>query len=167
MKGYVVYPTYETIDGKTSIKLFGRLENGQSFATVNKFRPYLYIRKKNEKKIDKFPEPTEIEETKFVNFEGEHLVKLFFKTKSELDEFFKVNHKKIETYEADIRPQSRFFIDNDILGGVNIEGEYESAEKIDRVYMEPDIKSANFLPDLKVISIDLESGKKGNLFCIG
>ena len=47
MKGYIIYATDEIIDNHTVVQLFGRLENGQSFATINKFKPYFYIKKKD------------------------------------------------------------------------------------------------------------------------
>ena len=53
MKGFIVYPTYRIIDGKAHVYLFGRLENGESFLTISKFRPYFYIREKDRKKLEK------------------------------------------------------------------------------------------------------------------
>ena len=43
MKGFIVYPTYKVINNKPHIVLFGKLENGHSFATLNSYRPYFYI----------------------------------------------------------------------------------------------------------------------------
>ncbi|MFH1289915.1 MAG: 3'-5' exonuclease, partial [Nanoarchaeota archaeon] len=164
MKAFIVYPTYETIDNQTYVFLYGRLENNQSFATINKFSPYFYVRKKDIKKI---PKKYSNKETKLTNFKGEPVIKISFQNNSELNNLFKELHKEIEIYEADLRPHYRFIIDNNFLGTINIEGDYVSSEKIDRVYNGPIIAPSNFKPKLKVLSLDTESDKNGNLYCIG
>src|SRR3989344_4918332 len=167
MKAFIVYPTYETIDGETVIQLFGRLENGQSFVTLNKFEPYFYIRKKDESILPATPKPIKVETTNLTNFKKEKVIKISYKTKTDLDNAFDKIKKEIETYEADIRPHYKYIIDNNLLSSIDIEGDYDSSEKIDRVYKEPKISSSSSKPDLKVLSIDTESDKEGNLYCIG
>ncbi|MBU0978187.1 MAG: ribonuclease H-like domain-containing protein, partial [Nanoarchaeota archaeon] len=167
MKAFIVYAAHDTIDNKTVVQLFGRLENGQSFAAIKKLIPYFFVKKKDAKKL-KIKSPSE--ETKLKNFAGEEVVKFSFENQTDLNNAYKEYHKEIEIYEADLKPQTRFIIDNDLLGNVDLEGEYQSSEKIDRVYNEPKISplsSENFKPKLKVISLDIESDKKGNLYCIG
>jgi hypothetical protein len=44
MKAFLIYPTYRIIDEKAYVYLFGRLENGESFLTINEFKPYFFIR---------------------------------------------------------------------------------------------------------------------------
>ena len=51
MKGFIIYSDYITIESEDHIRLFGRLENNQSFITINKFEPYFYIKKKDSKRI--------------------------------------------------------------------------------------------------------------------
>lgn len=167
MKGYIIYATNTITENKTSIQLFGRLENGQSFATIHEFKPYFYIRKKDAKKLKS---KAEQKETKLTNFKDEEVVKILFENKTDLTNAYKDHRKKIDIYEADLKPQMRFLIDHDVLGNINIEGDYESSDKIDRVYKEPKItpvKAEDFKPELKIVSLDLESDKKGNLYCVG
>jgi len=164
MKAYIIYSTFETIDNETFVQLFGRMENGESFVSVNKFEPYIYVREKDRKKL---PKKSKIEETKLSNFEDEQVVKVLFKTKGELSNVFKSLIKKIPIYEADLNPQMKFLIEKNILSTMDIEGEYESSEKIDRVYRDAELTPVEFTPKLKVISLDTESGMSGNLYCIG
>ena len=169
MKGYIIYPTYETISNETIVQLYGRLENGQSFVTLNKIKPYFYIKEKDLKKVEKLLSKYEIEKTNLINFKEEKVVKISAKDQSELNKLYQVVHKKVDSYEADIKPHIRFLIDNNILQTIKIEGDFTSSEKIDRIYNEPTISPVNsFKPKLKVLSIDTESDKKtGKLFCIG
>ncbi|MBI2452316.1 DNA polymerase II [Candidatus Pacearchaeota archaeon] len=168
MKGYIVYADYETIENETIIQLFGRLENGQSFVTLNKFEPYFFITKKEAKIFSSILKQCKVEETKLKNFEGEEVTKISFQTRANLTKLHEKIHKTIQTYEADLKPQYKFLMDKDILGCIEIQGDYESAERIDRVYKEPSVKPIKFYPKVKIISIDTESEKNsGKLLCIG
>ena len=167
MKGFIVYPTYTNTEGKTQIQLFGKLENGQSFVSVSEFTPYFFIKEKEEKKIKKLLKNFKTEKTNLTNFKGEKVIKISSENQTELNNLYNSIRKKIETYEADIKPHFRFMMDNDILGTLEIEGDYEPSEKIDRVYYNPKISPTNYKPDLKIASIDVESDSEGNLFCIG
>lgn len=167
MKAFIVSANSEIIENKTTVQLFGRLENGQSFAAVKKLSPYFFVKKKDAKKL-KLKE--KFEETNLKNFAGDEVVKFSFENQTDLTNAYKDHHKEVEIYEADLKPQTRFIIDNDLLGNIEIDGDYESSEKIDRIYHEPKISSIpseSFKPKLKIISLDIESDKKGNLYCIG
>ncbi len=170
MKGFIVYLDYVEDSGECKVRLFGRLENGQSFVSVHDFKPYFFIREKELKKIKKaigkfkFSE----EKTELGDFNEERVVKLSFEVQSELNKCrHEIHQKEIDTFEADLKPQTRFVIDHSFLGSINLEGDYGCSEKIDRVYKNPEIKPADFKPKLKVVSIDIESGKAGELYCLG
>jgi len=167
MNGFIVYSTYSTQNNETTIQLFGKLENGQSFLTLNKFKPYFFIRKEDEKEALSILSPAIPKTCPLENFKKEPVLKVEFKTRSTLQEAYKKLHKEIEIYEADIKPQYKFLQDKNILSLAKIEGEYESSERIDRIYHEPEIKPSIFNPKLKTISLDIESDSKDKLFCIG
>jgi len=168
MKGAILYATYETRENKTYINLFGRLENNRSFLTINEFSPYFYIKKTDSKFLPSSIKKEQITGTNFKNFNEETVIKISFSTKKEMNEILEKMQKKIDTYEADIKPHYRFLIDNKIFSTIEIEGEYNCSEKIDRIYNEPSIKPAEYNPRFKVASIDIETDKNNDkLFCIG
>lgn len=170
LNGFIIYPTYETIDEKTLIMLYGKLENGNSFVTISDFKPYFYITTKDVKKAKKYLKKAEIENTKLTNFSMEKVSKVSFNTQPELLKAHDKIRKQIDTFEADIRPHYRFLMDNNLLGTLSIEGNYElPKEKVDRVYHNPEITPGkkDYTPKLKLVAIDIESGNKGELFCIG
>ena len=139
MKGFIIYPTYRIIDDKAYIYLYGRLENNQSFLTINHFRPYFFIKVKDLKKAKKL-ETFEFEKTKLTNSKKEQVTKIILNIPADVPKLRKTLEKeKIETYEADIRFVYRFMIDKKIQGSMDIEGEYELNQTVDRVYKEPDI----------------------------
>ena len=169
MNGFIIYSTYLTENNETTIQLYGKLENGQSFVTLNKIEPYFFIKEKDEKKVKKYLSKYKVEKTALQNFNEEKVIKISAKTQPEISKLFQAIHKKVQTYEADIKPHYRFLIDNNLLGTIKISGESQSSEKIDRIYNSPEISPApEFKPKLKIASIDIESDKKtGHLFCIG
>lgn len=169
MKGFIINSTYRVIDNKSFVLLYGRLENNHSFLTINEYKPHFFIETKNlekAKKIGNF----EAEKTKLTNFEKEPMTKVILISPKDVPELRSDLEKaKIKTYESDIRFPTRFLIDNKIQSSIDIEGEYElKKEGVDRVYKEPELKRADYTPkNLKVLSFDIESDKKGNkVYCI-
>lgn len=170
MKGFVVYPTYKSVGDKAYVMLYGRLENGESFLAINEFRPYFYIKKKDLKDAQDLGE-FGIEKNGFKNFKNEEVVKVILKVPADTAKLRrKFSEAELDFYEADIRFPYRFMMDNDIQGSLDIEGEYESNERIDRIYREPKIKAAkDYRPkNLKILSFDVESEHKenGEIYCI-
>jgi len=166
MKGFIIHPTYKVENNKAYVYLFGRLENNESFLTVNEYKPYFFIRKadlKNALGVEKF----DYQATSLKNFEGEPVVRIVMRVPSEVAKLRdKLSDKGIQTYEADIRFAYRFMIDKLIQGSIDIRGDYEKGEVVngvfvDRVYYEPELRPADYLPiNLRVLSIDVETDKK-------
>jgi len=168
MKGFIVYPSYKVIDNKAYVYLYGRLENNQSFLTINLLRPYFFIRTsdlKKAKKLEKF----DSEKTSFTNFKKESMAKIILDIPSEVPILrSSFEEESIECYEADIRFAYRFMIDKKIQGSLEIDGEYETHQTVDRIYKEPELSQIEYKPkNLKTISLDIETSLDGKkLYCI-
>jgi len=168
MKGYIVYATYDEINDKTIVQLFGRLDNGQSFCSMNTTIPYFFVEKDAVSKL-KINLKVQFEETELKTFAGKQVVRVLHPLQSELTKVSKFFHQKeINTYESDIKPHQQFLMDLDIKGSLIIAGDSQPGERVDRIFLEPTIKPSDYSPDLEVLSIDLESDKNNEeLFCIG
>ena len=165
MKGFVVYPTYRIEDNKALVYLFGRLENGESFLTINEFKPYFYIKKKDVEKLKKIDIDVNyaVEDSKFKNFKEQSVSKVILNIPKDVPRLRKAfDDEKIECYEADIRFTTRFLIDNKIKGSLDIEGEFKKGNYVNRIYENPNLKSAEFFPELKTLSLDIETNMKYN-----
>ena len=166
MIGFIVDATYRIKDGRAYVCLFGRLKNGESFLTVNYFRPYFFIKEKDLKKALKI-ENFEYEDVDYVNFGGEKVVKIIVDIPRDVVALRKeFSEERIKSYEADIRFVRRFLIDNDIQGYVEIDGEYEGTDEVDRFYREPELKKAEGKVDLKILSMDIETDPKDRIYSI-
>ena len=112
MKGFILYQTYEIVEGKPSIMLFGKLENSQSFLTINSYRPYFYIKESDKAAL---PKEFDYEKSNFKNFNKKLLIKVYTEIPSEIPTLRKyLEDKGVECYEADIKFTQRFLIDNKI-----------------------------------------------------
>lgn len=169
MKGYIVNISSKSEENNNFIQIFGRLQNQKSFAAIVPFIPYFYLREKDVEKIKSLISDKKIEKTNFTNKNGENIVKVSHNDKTEITKTIKSIHQKdVNTYESDITPALRYVIDHDLYSTIDISGETETAEKVDIVYKNPIIKSSKEEIPLKVMSIDIETDKKGGgLFCIG
>jgi len=160
MKGFVVYPTYRIENNKAFVWLFGRLENGESFLTINGFKPYFFVKTSDQKKLPKGS--YSIEETKLKDFEENSVIKIITNTPKEVPDLRKqFEDLDIKCYEADVRFSYRFLMENEIKSGVEITGEYEKGEFVDRIYKEPNLSPIEFVPELKVLSLDIETEPNG------
>ncbi len=159
-KGFIVYPTYKIENNKAYVYLFGRLESGESFLTINYLRPYFYIREddlEKSKKLAKF----DSEKTDFTNFSKEKVAKIILDIPKIVPEIKKLfADSGIVCYEADIRFAYRFLIDKDLKGCLNIVGKYEKGEFVDRIYTEPEITPTEYFPELSIVSFDIETNIK-------
>jgi DNA polymerase II len=169
MKGFIVDHEVLETENSTVLALYGRLENGESFALQQRVQPYLFIRDVDLKKVEKITKKYQIDKTSFVNAAGEKVAQITAESSEQLSKLAKyLNTAEIDTYEADIKPFMRYCIDNDILSSIDIQGGFEKGERVDRVYGEVIIKPAQCKPTLKVLSLDLETDKKGDdLYCVG
>ena len=164
MKGFIIDPTYKVVNDKAYVFLFGRLSNGESFVTINPYKPYFYIKKKDLSKVKKL----NFKKCGFKNFNGDEVVKIIVDVPAKVEPLRKsLSQKEIDYYESDIRLPSRFLMDKQINSCIDIDGDYESNDYIDRVYKNPDIKPCEFFPKLKLLSLDIEMNLDGNeILCI-
>jgi DNA polymerase II len=175
-KGFIVYPTYKIEDGKAYVYLFGRLENGESFLTMNLYRPYFFIKTKDQKKAGELLK-LEYEETDFKDFNDNKVTKVTLDIPGNMREIKQLfSDNDIASYEADIRFPYRYLIDKDLKSTIEIEGtpiegrDLQPAyfQHINKVFKEPKLTPTSYFPKLKVLSIDIETnGNASELYSIG
>ncbi len=160
MKGYIVTISYKASGAGATIEMIGRLDNGESFLARVPFAPYFYIRKKDLKKAQEIQE-TEHEDTGLKTFDGKPVARIILTKPSEVPEVRKAYEEEgITTYESDIRFVQRYFMDKDIMGTVELSGEYEKGDNVDRVYENPQIKAVKpYDVKLRTLSLDIETDK--------
>ena len=169
MKGFIVYPSYRIKEGKAQVLLYGRLENGESFATINDFKPYFWIKQSDKKIAEKILKDMDtknitIEDSKFKNFDDEEMSKVILAIPREVPELKKIfMENNVISYEADIRFSYRYMIDKGIKAGMEIKGKtIENEFMVDKVFENPELTPTDFSPKLKIVSIDIETDMKNS-----
>lgn len=70
----------------------------------------------------------------------------------------------IQVYEADIRPPERYLMERFITAPVWFSGEPSGAGAFSQAKLKP---CADYRPTLKLVSLDIETSRHGELYCIG
>ncbi|MBU4456457.1 MAG: hypothetical protein KKA65_03060, partial [Nanoarchaeota archaeon] len=145
---------------------FGKLENKETFVFIKHFKPYFFIKESDlnkAKKVEKF----ESEKVDLKDFDGKKVVKILVDKPSDVIHVREIfSDANISTYEADIRYAQRFILDNELRSSVDITGDYEYQDDI-RVYKDAEIKSSDWKPNLKVLSLDIETNAKtGEIYVV-
>jgi len=167
MRGFVIYPTYKIVDNKAYVLLFGRLEDGKSFLSVNYYRPYFFVKKTDEEKARQLIK-ADYEVTNLKSFDGQPMTKVLLDIPKDVPKIRKqLEENDVSCFEADIRFAYRFMMDKGIRSVLDIgeskEPKIEIDSTADQIYHEPDIKgityydSERFNIDLKILSIDIET----------
>lgn len=179
VKGFIVYPTYKLEDGKAYVYLFGRLESGESFLTINAYRPYFFIKTKDRENAEKLIK-LDYEDTDFHDFAANKMTKVTLEIPGNVPNIRKLfQDNEIISYEADIRFAYRYLIDKDLKSVIMIEGKPEDGRNlqpayftnIGKVFMEPKLHPLNekdhYFPKLKVLAFDIETNRDASqLFSI-
>lgn len=203
VKGYIITTSYKNLNNKPYVISYVRCENEELIATVNEFQPYFYIKKEDiedAKKLVPFnlsnSDKNDSKNGIMLNFDNNEVVKIFFDSPSNLIDAKKILHSnQILCYEADVNYTTRFLIDNDIKGIIDINEKsenftskefnslYNTKINADKIYFNPSIVShnnknidmsnlsssrdINFLDKLKILSFDIETDRSAKkLFSI-
>ncbi|MCG8707533.1 DNA polymerase II [Brenneria sp. 4F2] len=70
----------------------------------------------------------------------------------------------IQVYEADIRPPERFLMERFITAPVWLSGDPVASDTLTQVRMKP---NPHYRPSLRLVSLDIETNRHGDLYCIG
>ena len=160
--GFITHPLYDIEDGQAVVYLYGRLKTGESFKIRQPYRPYFFV---HSEAVDDLPSLNDVDtaETDLTDFDERPVSQVMLdipKTVPTLrDSILENNH---QVFEADIPFTSRFLIDHDVKGTVEITGEKERADsqRYDAFFNEPSLENASWRPrasDLTIASIDIET----------
>jgi len=90
----------------------------------------------------------------------------FGKQRTLQDEREKLNNSGITLYESDIKPDDRYLMERFIFSTAQIQGHFKKKGSFQETY-NPVAGTANYTPELKVLSIDIETqGLSGKLYSI-
>jgi len=162
MRGFILQPTYRVVAGTPEVHLYGTLEDGASFCVVDdRVRPYFFVpaaRAAAARAAGATVEPTDLR-----TLTGEPVARATVAVPADVPPLRRrLGAAGVPAYEADLRFAYRYLIDRDLRGAVEIDGPSEpGAGGIAHVFRNPDLRPAHFVPHLRVLSIDIETDRRG------
>lgn len=157
-RGFIVHPTYRVRSGRPVVLLWGRLESGEAFLVEDdRHRPYFFIGEQHADAISAERDVT-VEETALRDLSGNAVLRITVQDPGRVPALRdRLSQRGGVAFEADIRFAYRVLIDLGVRASVSIDGEAERTPQGTLCYRNPVLAPCDFRPDLRVLSIDLET----------
>ncbi|MDI1482870.1 DNA polymerase II [Polyangium sp. y55x31] len=167
-RGFILTPTYRIHDDRTEVHLYAVLASGEPALLVHdQHRPYMFVRVEDAA-VARRVAGERLSETPFVSFAGDPVLRVEAPNPERLAALrASLVASGVIPLEADVRFVQRFLVDHGIRGAFSVEGPFERRRGVGRVYRNPRIEPASFVPRLSVLSFDIETSLDGaRLFSI-
>ncbi|MEE2754354.1 MAG: DNA polymerase II [Candidatus Latescibacterota bacterium] len=139
----------------------GRLENGETFGLVDtRYLPTFYIRMSDADRFRRVAgdSAVSISDSEHQTMDGEPVISVSATRVGTLRRASdRASEQEIRTYEADFSPARQYAIHRQIRGAIRVEGEYKPGNGVDRIYTDPAITPTEHVPELGVLSLDIET----------
>lgn len=159
MLGFVLNPTYRVAGGRAEIHLYGVLESGEPCLLIDdRFRPYFFLRTADTARAQALVPRISVEASEFTSFAGESVVRASVPLPDDVASTrARLERSGIECFEADVRFPYRYLIDHGIRGAFEVHGHAERHPRLGRIVRNPDLAPAHWIPELRTLSIDIET----------
>ncbi|MEA1911835.1 MAG: 3'-5' exonuclease, partial [Spirochaetota bacterium] len=168
-KGFILTRSAFDNRGVCTLKYIGRSNSGIFEIIINSHKPLFFIHRSTE--IPNLP-GMDRRQVELQSFSDKDVDALYFESLNYYYEGRRTLHnKQITMFESDIRPADRFLMERFINGSVEIIGQ-KRLEGENTVWINPQLKPCDYIPELKWLSIDIETepikkfGNNGLLYSI-
>jgi DNA polymerase-2 len=157
VRGFILHPTYRVVNGQPEVRLYGTLESGASFCVIDdRVRPYFFVPTAHAAEVEALG--VSVEPTDLRTLDGAPVARVEVAVPSEVPPLRqRLAAAGIACFEADLRFAYRYLIDRDLRGAIAIDGPAEPGQGIRYVYRNPALAPAHFVPQLRTLSIDIET----------
>jgi DNA polymerase-2 len=157
-RGFILDPAYRMEHGRAVVHLWGVLETGESFLVRDRrVAPHFYIRSED---VDRAQAAASVrgEATSLRGMAGEPVERVTLASPQDARAVReRLEAAGLRTYEGDLRLAMSYLMDRGIRGALSIEGRHSHRDGVARVYDDPEIAPAELAPDLRVLSLDIET----------
>ena len=162
-EGFVLQPTYRIESGRAVVHLYGRLRNGSPFLLRDdRCRPHFYIESRCVEAARKHG-ASRILDSDRKTMKGIPVSRLEVPIPSATPALRnRLTRHGIRCYEANVRFAMRYLIDRGIRGALRMEGSARRQPRVGLVFENPRVEACDWMPDLSVLSLDIETDPKGS-----
>jgi DNA polymerase-2 len=163
VRGFVLTPSYRVADGRAEVHLHAVLETGEAALVVDdRLPPYFFARLTDQDAVRRAAPAARVVETACLTFAGEPVVRIEVDLPGDVPPLrARLAEVGVECFEADVRFAYRYLIDRRIRGAFAVDGPFERRPGVGRVYRNPSVQPADFVPRLRVLSFDIETSLDG------
>ncbi len=168
-KGFILTRAAYDSRGRCTLKYIGRSKTGTFHIIINSHKPLFFVNRNSE--IPDLP-GMDRRQVELQSFSDKDVDALYFES---LNYYYEgkraLQNKQIQMFESDIRPADRYLMERFINGSVEIIGQ-KGLEGDNTIWTNPQLKPCKFVPELKWLSIDIETepikqfGNDGLLYSI-
>ena len=139
------------------------LEGGEPALVVDdRFSPYFYVRSADGDALRRAVPAARVTDTSLATFLEEPVLRVEVDLPGDVPPLrARLAAAGVESFEADVRFAYRYLIDHRIRGAFAVDGPFERRPGVGRVYRNPRIEPADFVPRLRVLSFDIETSLDG------
>ncbi len=168
MKGFILNPTYRITQGIPEVHLHGVLESGEPCVIIDdRVRPYFYLYARDAARALGLSPRLHLEPSALRSFDGEAVWRAVATLPGDIPPIRQhLEAHGIACLEADVRFAYRFLIDRGIRGAFEVEGPSTVAPRLGRIFRNPALQPGQWTPHLRVLSLDIETGRRGELLSI-
>ncbi len=157
-RGFILHPTYYLEKGRPVVHLFGRLETGETFVVRDdRFRPHFFLcTREIPAALD--IAPLNARDTNLTTIDGDPVSRITVAVPSDVPPLRdRLEARGMQTFEADIPFVTSFLLQAGVRGALEIEGEWKAGRLVGRIYQNPVLCPTEWIPELTVLSLDLET----------
>jgi DNA polymerase-2 len=162
VRGFVITPTYRVAAGRPEVYLYGRLENGEACLVIDdRPQPHFFVRTAAADTVRRHASGASVESTDLTTFGGEAVARVVVGVPSDVPPLrTRLEAAGVECLEADVRFAYRYLIDRGVRGAFVVRGSHERRDRVGRVYRNPELEPATWVPSLRMLSIDIETDRR-------
>jgi len=163
MRGFILTPTYRVVRGVPEVHLYGVLEGGEPCLLIDdRTRPHFFIRQRDVATLNRVAPGLKAELGDWRALDGEPVATVTVGVPGDVPPLRrKLEEQGAVCLEADVRFAYRYLIDRGIRGAFDVDGSFETRPRLGRVYRNPALRPAYWMPPLKTLSMDIETSLKG------
>lgn len=159
MEGLILTNNCYDRNGKAVLELWVKTDQGPTKVLIDHNRPVFFIER--DTSTPSFPFQFERKNVTLKSFTGREVDALYF---SSQDHWFQAKEicmaNSIRTYESDVRNTDRFLMERFIKGSIDINAPYQ------KEVLNPEVRPSHNIPNLNIMSFDIETSMKNDLFSI-
>ncbi|MCP4911855.1 MAG: DNA polymerase II [Oligoflexia bacterium] len=159
MEGIILTNNCYDRNGKAILELWVKTDQGPTKVLIDHNRPVFFIER--DISTPSFPFQFERKNVTLKSFTGREVDALYFNSQ---DHWFQAKeiclNNSIRTYESDVRNTDRFLMERFIKGSIDINAPYQ------KEVLNPEVRPSHNIPNLNIMSFDIETSMKNDLFSI-